>query len=87
MKSPNLATGLGGGDWSKFLTQRDEAWLRFTSSTTKFRGAVPNVGNISALLRITNVRRMRRNLHCVMEYEIGKGISGKIHGVIIGEEI
>lgn len=84
LKSPAIATSLGGGNWSEFLVQRDRAWLRFTSFSTHFRSEVVNADELSAAVGIVRIRNFRSNLHCVMEFEIGHGISGAIRGVIVG---
>jgi hypothetical protein len=86
LKAPTLAASLGGGDWSQFLIQRDQAWLRFGTFNTRFSAAVENRGLIPANIRIVRTRHVGVNVHCVMEFEIGRGITGNIHGVIMGKQ-
>lgn len=82
MKAPNFVATLGGGDWRQFLIQRDQASLRFVAFSTRFHKEVENRGSISAHIRILRTRRFKHNVHCTMEFQIGEGISGLIHGAI-----
>jgi hypothetical protein len=82
LKTPEMVEQLGVGTWSRFVVQRDTAALRFATFSTRFRSEVENSGSIPAYIKVAQTRKARSNLHCIMEFNIGVGISGRVHAVI-----
>jgi hypothetical protein len=68
-----------------FRNVRDSALLRFAKIDLRFRSEVENKWPIHALINIDKAKRYHNSVHCSMDFCIGNGISGNIHGVLIGE--
>jgi hypothetical protein len=82
LKCSKLQKELGLVDWIDFTRNRDAASLRFARFDVQFRREVKAMHTIPASMWLTRVRKFKGWKHCVMEFTIGDGISGKIHGAM-----
>jgi len=73
------------GTWQSFLRLRDETLLRFGRIETRFHTEVRNEWPIHARISVGNPKRFQARTHCIMRFQIAEGITGRIHGVIVGE--
>jgi len=72
------------GTWERFFEMRDKAFLRVARISLRFDAEVANRRPIKASIGIDRAIHLRKRIHCTMSFEIGKGLSGQIHGVIVG---
>lgn len=71
------------GGWDRFLSLRDDAFLRIGNLQTDFLAKVDNKVPISGEISIERHHRFRSVMHARFRYRIGSGIKGKVHGLIL----
>lgn len=67
-----------------FASLRDAALLRFGRFNIRFLAEVENKYPIPAHIKIGTIRCISGCIHCLMDFSIGDGICGNIHGVLLG---
>lgn len=68
----------------EFRDNRDCALLRFAKINLCFRSEVENKWPIACSMCVRKSKSYLGSIHCNMVFAIGGGISGTIHGVLIG---
>ncbi len=72
-------------DWKTFLRLRDKALLKFSSFRFDFRSEVKNISGTICRAELLHIKRVMGHVHTDIRYQIGQGISGLIHGVMLSE--
>lgn len=72
-------------DWNGFLRLRDRALLKFSSFKLNFRKEVKNIAGTPCRAELLHTKRVLGHTHTDIRFEIGHGISGLLHGVILPE--
>jgi hypothetical protein len=72
--------------YQSFLRLRDETLLRFARLETRFRVEVRNEWPIPAKISVESSKRFATHSHYTVEFQIGEGVTGGIHAVIVGKE-
>lgn len=72
-------------DWKAFLHLRDNALLKFSSFKFDFRHEVKNISGTACEAELLHIKRVMGHTHADIRFQIGQGISGLIHGVILSE--